>query len=45
MIELDGITDDQKNKLTLRLTQVMEQWKLADQDQITLLGLPKIIQG
>ena len=41
MIELDSITDDQKNKLTLQLTQIMEQWKLADQDQITLLGLPK----
>ncbi|TEU19542.1 MAG: DUF2384 domain-containing protein [Gammaproteobacteria bacterium] len=34
------MTDDQKNKLTFKLTQVMEQWKLADQDQITLLGLP-----
>jgi len=41
MIALDSITDDQKNKLTLQLTQIMEQWKLADQDQITLLGLPK----
>ena len=41
MIALDSITDDQKNELTLRLTQVMEQWKLADQDQITLLGLPE----
>ncbi len=45
MVDLDSITDDQKNKLTFKLTQVMEQWKLADQDQITLLGLPASIKA
>ncbi len=45
MVDIDSITDDQKNKLTFQLTQVMEQWKLADQDQITLLGLPASIKA
>ncbi len=33
------MTEEQQNQLTFRLTQVMENWKLTDQDQITLLGL------
>ncbi|MBA5248196.1 MAG: DUF2384 domain-containing protein [Gammaproteobacteria bacterium] len=33
------MTDQQKNQLTFRLMQVMENWKLEDQDQIALLGL------
>jgi hypothetical protein len=41
MIDLDKIDDQQKNQLTFRLMQIMENWQLADQDQITLLGLPK----
>ena len=44
MIELDSITEDQKNKLTFQLTKVMEQWKLTDQDQIELLGLSKSLK-
>jgi uncharacterized protein (DUF2384 family) len=44
MIDLDSITEDQKNKLTFQLTQVMEQWKLTDQDQIELLGLSKSLK-
>ncbi len=39
MIDLAQITDQQKNQLTFRLMQVMENWKLEDRDQITLLGL------
>jgi hypothetical protein len=39
MIDLATITDQQKNQLTFHLMQVMENWKLEDQDQITLLGL------
>lgn len=39
MIDLAQITDQQKNQLTFRLMQVMENWKLEDQDQIALLGL------
>ena len=45
MIALDGITDDQKDNLTFQLTQVMEQWKLADQDQVALLGLTESIKA
>lgn len=41
MIAINSISVQQKNQLTLRLTQIMEGWKLADRDQITLLGLPK----
>jgi len=44
MIDLDSITEDQKNKLTFQLTKVMEQWKLTDQDQIELLGLSKSLK-
>ncbi|CAB9544025.1 hypothetical protein [uncultured Gammaproteobacteria bacterium] len=33
------MTEEQQNQLTFRLTQVMENWKLTDQDQIILLGL------
>lgn len=33
------MTQEQQNQLTFRLTQVMEEWKLTDQEQITLLGL------
>ncbi len=39
MIDLSSISAKQKNQLTLRLTQVMEEWKLTDQEQIGLLGL------
>ncbi|CAB9540717.1 hypothetical protein [uncultured Gammaproteobacteria bacterium] len=33
------MTEEQQNQLTFRLTQVMENWKLTDQEQIILLGL------
>ena len=33
------LTEQQKNQLTLRLTEILEGWKLTDQDQITLLGV------
>ena len=36
------MTEEQKNQLTFRLTQVMENWKLADQEQIALLGLKSL---
>ncbi|CAB5497371.1 hypothetical protein [uncultured Gammaproteobacteria bacterium] len=36
------MTEEQKNQLTFSLTQVMENWQLADQEQITLLGLKSI---
>lgn len=45
MIDLAQITDQQKNQLTFALMQVMENWKLADQDQITLLGLPDSLKS
>ena len=41
MIGLDKISDQQNNQLTLRLMQIMEDWQLTDQDQVTLLNLPK----
>jgi len=39
MINVAKITNEQKNQLTFRLMQVMENWKLEDQDQVALLGL------
>lgn len=39
MMDLTQISEQQKKQLTFNLMQVMENWKLADQDQITLLGL------
>lgn len=39
MINVTKITNEQKNQLTFRLMQVMENWKLEDQDQVALLGL------
>ncbi|RUA06281.1 MAG: DUF2384 domain-containing protein [Gammaproteobacteria bacterium] len=33
------MTNKQKNQLTFRLMQVMENWKLEDVDQLALLGL------
>ncbi|BAS68062.1 antitoxin Xre/MbcA/ParS toxin-binding domain-containing protein [Bathymodiolus septemdierum thioautotrophic gill symbiont] len=39
MIDLAQITNKQKNQLTFRLMQVMENWKLEDVDQLALLGL------
>ncbi|SMN11786.1 hypothetical protein SPBRAN_2080 [uncultured Candidatus Thioglobus sp.] len=35
-------TEEEQNQLTLRLTQVLEMWKLDDQDQISLLALSKV---
>lgn len=40
-MDLNELNPQQKNQLTLRLTQIMEDWKISDQEQITLLGLPK----
>lgn len=39
------ITEQQKNQLTFNLMQVMENWKLADQEQITLLGLSNSLKS
>jgi hypothetical protein len=38
-MDIEKISDQQKNQLTLRLTQVMENWKLTDQEQVALLSL------
>ncbi|SMN01800.1 hypothetical protein SPONN_98 [uncultured Candidatus Thioglobus sp.] len=35
-------TEEEYNQLTLRLTQVLEMWKLDDQEQIGLLDLSKV---
>lgn len=32
-------------KLTLHLTQIMEAWKLSDQEQVALLGLSKSLKA
>lgn len=44
MINIDRITDKQKNQLTFRLTQIMEDWQLSDQDQIELMGMSKSLK-
>lgn len=44
MIDLGAITDQQKNQLTLKLTQVLEEWQLADTDQVALLGLAETLK-
>ena len=44
MIDIDRITDKQKNQLTFRLTQIMEDWQLSDQDQIELMGMSKSLK-
>ncbi len=41
MINIDTINTQQKIQLTHQLTQIMETWKLTDQEQADLLGLPK----
>ena len=40
MTNIDDISEQQKNQLTLHLTQIMESWQLSDADQVALLGLP-----
>lgn len=42
---MDEFSEDKRKKLTLRLTQIMEFWQLSDQEQITLLGLPKTLKA
>lgn len=42
MAELNA---QEQKKLTLRLTQIMEEWKLLDQEQITLLGLSNTLKA
>ena len=44
MIDIDRITDKQKNQLTFRLTQIMEDWQLSDQDQVELMGMSKSLK-
>ncbi len=44
MVDLEKITDQQKNQLTLKLMQILEDWKLDDQDQVALLGLSKSLK-
>ncbi|MEO1939812.1 DUF2384 domain-containing protein [Candidatus Thioglobus sp.] len=40
-MDFDQLDDTVKMNITHQLTQILEQWKLSDQDQIKLLGLPK----
>ncbi|MBE8189468.1 MAG: DUF2384 domain-containing protein [Candidatus Thioglobus sp.] len=40
-MDLSTINAEQKNQLTMRLTKIMEDWKLTDEEQVSLLGLPK----
>lgn len=45
MIDIEKITDKQKNQLTFRLTQIMEEWQLSDQDQVNLMGMSKSLKA
>lgn len=34
-----NLNNDEKNQLTLQLSQILENWKLEDTDQLVILGL------
>ncbi len=40
-MDFDKLDDKVKMNVTHQLTQILEQWKLSDQDQVKLLDLPK----
>jgi len=39
MVDASKLDQEQKNQLTFDLCQVLENWQLADEDQLSLLGL------
>tara|TARA_B110000261_G_C12915982_1_gene290433 strand:- start:153 stop:569 length:417 start_codon:yes stop_codon:yes gene_type:complete len=42
--DIINLSDNEKNQLTSQLSQILENWKLEDSDQLIILGLEKIIK-
>lgn len=42
--DIVNFNDDEKNQLTFQLSQILENWKLEDTDQLIILGLENIIK-
>jgi len=38
------LSEDEKNKLTFQLCQILENWKLEDADQLNILSLEDILK-
>ncbi len=43
-MNIEAMGDDQKKQLTFQLSQILENWDLTDQDQLTMLGLNDVIK-
>ncbi|MDC0390739.1 DUF2384 domain-containing protein [Candidatus Thioglobus sp.] len=42
--DIINLSDNEKNQLTSQLSQILENWKLEDSDQLIILGLEEIIK-
>lgn len=44
MLDIKNLDEEGKTQLTFQLAQILESWQLSDEDQLTILGLSKIIK-
>jgi hypothetical protein len=42
--DIVSLSEDEKNQLTFQLSQILENWKLEDGDQLTVLGLEEVLK-
>ncbi|MBT3276579.1 antitoxin Xre/MbcA/ParS toxin-binding domain-containing protein [Candidatus Thioglobus sp.] len=42
--DIVNLSKDEQNQLTFQLSQILENWKLEDGDQLTVLGLEEVLK-